>query len=110
MGKRQNPGELELTVMLALAGAERALASREVYEEIVALTGRDLAVASVHVTLNRLESKRLVDASMAPGPEGLGREVKCFALSRQGIATLQESRTYWERLWGAARLKAGRGE
>ena len=110
MGKGQNPGELELTVMLALASAERALASREVYEEIVARTGRDLAVASVHVTLNRLQAKRLVDAAMAPGPEGLGREVKHFALNRRGVATLQESRTYWEKLWGAARLQGRSGQ
>lgn len=104
MGKGQTPGELELTVMLSLAGADGALSSREVYEAIVALTGRDLAVASVHVTLNRLEVKRLVDTRMAPGPEGVGREVKHFALSRRGVAMLRESRTYWDRLWSAARL------
>lgn len=107
MSRGQTPGELELTVMLGLASGRGPLSSREVYEAIVSLTGRELAVASVHVTLDRLEEKGLVERSMAPGPEGLGRDVKHFALTRLGIETLQESRTYWERLWNAAQQELG---
>jgi len=107
MSRGQTPGELELTVMLALAGGPGPLSSREVYDAIVSLTGRELAVASVHVTLDRLEDKGLVDRSMAPGPEGLGRDVKHFALSRRGVETLRDSRVYWERLWTAALQELG---
>lgn len=107
MSRGQTPGELELTVMLALASGDRPLSSREVYEAIVSLTGRELAVASVHVTLDRLEDKGLVDRSMAPGPEGLGRDVKHFALTDRGVEILKESRTYWNRLWTAALQELG---
>jgi DNA-binding PadR family transcriptional regulator len=101
MGKGQNLGELELTVLLALAGGGQPLSSREVYENIVEATGRELAVASVHVTLTRLEGKGLVDASMQEGRPGVGREVTHFAPSSAGHAALRDSRTYWERLWQA---------
>lgn len=105
MSKGQNLGELELTVLLALAAGSGPLSSREVYESIVDATGREVAVASVHVTLTRLHDKRLVETSLRPGPAGLGRQVKHFAISTTGTTALHDCRAYWSKLWRAAGLK-----
>ena len=64
MAKGEYLGEFEQIVLLALATAGEDAPGREVYEEIVRATGRDIAVTAVYVTLNRLARKGFVSASM----------------------------------------------
>jgi DNA-binding PadR family transcriptional regulator len=104
MGKGANLGEFEQTVLFTLARFREPVTGRAVYKELMNATGRDLSIASVHVTLTRLEAKGLLDESVGPGPEGVGKTVKHFALNALGGRALKESREHWERLWHGARL------
>lgn len=101
-------GEFEQTVLFTLARLDGAATGREVYTELLAVTGRDASIASVHVTLTRLEEKGFLKAKLAPGPEGLGKEVKQFALNRAGLHMLRECRAHWDQLWDGVDLEAGK--
>lgn len=109
MGKGSNLGEFEQTVLFALARLDDRATGRDVYRELVAVTERDVSVASVHVTLTRLADKGLLDTDMAPGPEGLGKDVKHFALNPVGSRRLREARAHWERLWDGIGLPSSTG-
>ena len=100
-------GEFELTVMLVLAAIDEPASGRRVYEEIVGQTGRDAAVAAVHVTLARLEEKRLLELAMAPEGNG-GRSVRVFSMTPQGERALNQARDYWDRLWAGSRVRRER--
>ncbi len=99
MNKVTHLGELEQTVLFALERLGRSGTGRDVYREIVAVTGRDTSVAGVHVTLGRLHDKGFLRMSMAVGPEGVGRDVRHFGLSTEGRAAIRRARDYWLRLW-----------
>lgn len=109
MGRGSNLGELEQTVLFTLARLGRTCSARDVYAELVEVTGRDTSVAAVHVTLGRLEDKGLADVEMAEGPEGLGRDVKHFVLTSAGLDALREARARWERLWAGVGLGSQHG-
>lgn len=103
MGKGQHLGEFEQTVMLSVARFEEPAPSRMIYQALVEVTGRDASVASVHVTLTRLEAKGFLDGTFGDGPAGLGKQVKHFALTADGGQALNTSREHWNRLWEGAR-------
>ena len=103
--KGSHLGEFELTVMLVLAATGEPASGRRVYEEIVAQTGRDAAVAAVHVTLARLEEKGLVELSLAPEGNG-GRAVRHFAVT-PGVLRATKNLAY--RKTFAARVTDGFG-
>ena len=78
-------GELELLVLLALVrlgnGAYGAAIGREIYDR----TGRDLAVSSVYVTLDRLKGKKMVAAYVGnPTRERGGRRRTHYLLDEAG--------------------------
>ena len=99
--KGSHLGEFELTVMLVLTALDEPASGRRVYEQIVGQTGRDAAVAAVHVTLARLEEKGLLELSLAP--EGSGsRAVRHFAVTPEGEQALTQARDYWDRLWAGS--------
>lgn len=106
MGKGDNLGEFEQTVLFTLARIEGSASARAVYTKLVELTERDVAVASVHVTLGRLEEKGAVASSLCDGPQGLGRKVRHFALTPTGRSELRAARDHWERLWRGLDLGA----
>ncbi len=103
--KGSHLGEFELTVMLVLATTGETASGRRVYEQIVAQTGRDAAVAAVHVTLARLEEKGLVKLSLAPEGDG-GRVVRQFATTAAGERAITAARDYWDRLWAGSKVRA----
>ena len=82
-------GELELLVLLALVrlgnGAYGAAIRREIYER----TGRDVAVSSVYVTLDRLQEKKMVAAYVgSPTRERGGRRRTHYLLDETGQQAL----------------------
>ena len=105
--KGSHLGEFELTVMLVLTAIDEPASGRRVYEEIVGQTGRDAAVAAVHVTLARLEEKNLLELSLAPEGSG-GRAVRHFSITPQGERALNQARDYWDRLWAGSPLRRER--
>ena len=78
MGKGGNLGEFEEIVLLSVAGLGSDGHGATIHEAILEATDRDVSIASVYVTLSRLEQKGLV---------------------RSGVAQLRRSRMVQERLW-----------
>ena len=82
-------GELEQLVLLALVrlgnGAYGAAIRREIREQ----TTREVPVASIYVTLDRLEKKRMVVSYVGhPTPERGGRRRTHYLLDAQGQKAL----------------------
>jgi DNA-binding PadR family transcriptional regulator len=104
MGKGDYLGEFEQLVLLALATVGEDVPGRDVYEEIVRSTGREVAVTAVYVTLNRLQKKGFVDAAMGEAtPERGGRAKKLFRLLPAGAGALKQARAHFDILWESAR-------
>ena len=113
MSKGNYLGEFELVVLLALARLDEPASGMPIYDEICRTTGRDVSVHSVYVTLSRMEKKGYVSSS--PGELGkadgtAGRSRKCYTLSSDGVAALQQTRDLYDSLWAGVRLRAGASE
>lgn len=96
-------GELEHRILLALAALGSEAYSVSVAEHLESRTGRDVALATIHVSLRRLEEKGLVRSELrrASEDEG-GRERRCYEVLDEGEARLQEARRELHALWEAA--------
>lgn len=111
MGRGERPGAFEHTVLLALAGMEGEAGGGDVYDALVAATGRDVSVAAVHITLRRMEEKGWVEVrSTDPPPERGGKKRRHYRLSPAGADVLREQRADYDRLWGRARPHLDPGE
>lgn len=97
MGKGKRLGEFEQVVLLSLARCKGDASGRDIYDELVDVTGRDVAIAAVYITLTRLEKKGYV--SSRPGEAH-----KQFRLLDLGAAALLEARDELRRLWAGLAL------
>jgi len=103
MARNSLPGELEQTVLLALAGCDEEASAAQVYDLIVEATGRELSVAAVHITLARLEDKGWAEVRTAqPEPGVGGKPRKFFTLSAEGGRILSLTRAQYDALWQGA--------
>jgi PadR family transcriptional regulator PadR len=99
----QLPGELEQVVLLALAGYEGEATGRDVYESVTAATGRDVSVAAIHITLNRIHDKGWAKCrTTEPAPGEGGKPRRRYSLGPEGARVLAEQRAAFDRLWGRA--------
>jgi DNA-binding PadR family transcriptional regulator len=97
------PGEFEQVVLLALASVTGEASGRQVYEAVMASTGRDASVAAVHITLARLADKGWATVTTAPpAPHEGGKPRKRYALSSEGAAMLARQRAQLDALWERA--------
>lgn len=93
-------GEFELVVMLGLARLDDEAYGMTIFEEIHEVTGRDLSIPAVYVTLNRLEKKGYVTSRTGePTAERGGRAKKFYRLTGEGAQALRASREMLSRLW-----------
>ena len=100
MGKGGNLGEFEEIVLLSVAGLGSDGHGATIHEAILEATDRDVSIASVYVTLSRLEQKGLARSGVAPANNQRGgRPRKTFGLAEEGVAQLRRSRMVQERLW-----------
>ena len=100
MGKGRHLGEFEEIVLLAVARRRDGAHGASIHEEILETTGRDVSIASVYVTLGRLDEKGYLETGVElAGEERGGRPRKTFSLTPSGIAELQRSRLIQARLW-----------
>jgi DNA-binding PadR family transcriptional regulator len=82
-------GEFELLVLLALLRLGNGAFGAAIHREIAARTGRDLAASAVYVTLERLESKRMVCSYTGnPSRRRGGRRRKHYLLEAAGQRAL----------------------
>jgi DNA-binding PadR family transcriptional regulator len=85
-------GEFEQLVLLALHRQGREGYGVSICEEITARTGREVSLGAVYKTLERLETKGLVESHVGePTPERGGRRKKHYRLLARGHRALQVS-------------------
>ena len=97
-------GTFEEQVMLAVlrtAGDAYAMAVRRELEHV---TRRTIAIGSIYVTLDRLESKALIASTRTSSDASSSRRV--FAVTPLGAHALSATRAMRERLWDGVELRA----
>ncbi len=107
---RQNLGELEQVVLLALLRLEGSTHGSALRAEILSRTGRSVTPGAVYPTLDRLEARGLLRSRLGdPTPERGGRARRIFTVTAAG---LREVRDAWRQTSalaaGVAALKPGR--
>ena len=85
-------GGFEHQVLLAVARLDGETYSVPIVLELQETTGREVAAASVFVTLRRLESRGYMSSFLAdPEPGQVGRPRRVFRLLPEGIEALREA-------------------
>ena len=89
MGPSQSLGEFEQLVLLALVRLGERGYGVSIHDEIVRRAGRDVTVAAVYKTLERLEDKGLAISTVGePTAERGGRRKKYFRIQPAGRRAL----------------------
>jgi DNA-binding PadR family transcriptional regulator len=107
--KREFIGGFELLVLLALLRLGDEAYGVPIAEAIEESSGRDVAMGSVYVTLERLERKGLVSSRLGePTPERGGRAKTYFRITAKGLREARQAQRTLVRLWkGVPRLEGG---
>jgi PadR family transcriptional regulator PadR len=95
-------GSLEEQVMLAVLRRAGDAYGMNVRRELEKVTGRDVTIGSVYVTLDRLEAKGLVASERTARGDAGTRRV--FTVTAEGASALADTRSARERLWNGVRL------
>lgn len=100
MGRRNHLGQFELMVLVAMMRLEDDAYGVAIAKEIETASGRDIALASLYLTLGRLEANGLVDSKRGePTPERGGRAKTYFKATAKGIREVREARRALMTLW-----------
>jgi PadR family transcriptional regulator len=98
--KRIYLGNLELIVLLALIRLREHAYGLPISREIEETISREVALASVYATLERLESKGLVSSELGePTPERGGRAKRYFHITAKGLREVHQTRQALTKLW-----------
>jgi PadR family transcriptional regulator PadR len=89
-------GVFEEQILVAVMRTREDAYGMEIRREIERVTGRELAIGAVYATLDRLESKGLLDSARSFGD---GPSRRRFALTAKGARALSATRAMRERLW-----------
>jgi PadR family transcriptional regulator PadR len=83
-------GEFELLTLLAVARLEDDAYGVTIRETLENRTSRTVTLGAIYKTLGRLESKGLVEVSIAPPTaERGGRRKKMYTLTEEGFAAVR---------------------
>ncbi len=95
-------GVFEEQVLVAVLRTRGDAYGMEVRREIERVTGRELAIGAVYATLDRLESKGLLQSQrvLTDGPSR-----RLFTLCIAGARALAETRAMRERLWSGVDVR-----
>lgn len=109
MGKGENLGEFELTVILALLRLGEEAYGVPIAREIEASANREVGIASVYAALERLERKGFVASRRGePTPERGGRAKRFFRVTALGLRRVRKTQRTLIRLWqGLRQLEGG---
>ncbi len=98
--KRQNIGELEELILLAVGILDKKAYGISVLEEIKNQTGRILTISAAHAVLLRLENKGLLKSWVGgETKERGGRRKRFFELTGLGKEVIKETRNQRNKLW-----------
>ena len=106
---REFPGGFELLVLLALIRLGDEAYGVPIAGVIEQSSGRDVAMASVYITLDRLERKGFVASRLGePTAERGGRAKTYFRITARGLKEARRARRTLIRLWqGVPQLEGG---
>jgi len=97
---RESLGHFELLVLLALLRQGEEAYGVPIAHAISETTGRQVVLASVYNTLDRLEEKGLVRSAMGdPTPERGGRAKRYFAITAVGLREVRAAKKALTTLW-----------
>lgn len=96
-------GTFEEQVMLASLRTAPDAYAMAIRRELERVTGRSVAIGSVYVTLDRLESKRLITSTRAQRDASSSRRM--FAVTSAGAQALTETKAMRERLWRGVHVR-----
>ena len=88
--------------MLGVLRTSREAYGMAIRREIERVTDRDITIGAVYATLDRLEAKGLVESVRSAGG---AQSRRIFAVTRDGLHALAESRAMRERLWQGIDLR-----
>ena len=97
---REKLGELEQLLMLAVARLGDDAYGAEIQKMLEETAGRSASIATIYVTLVRLEKKGYVQSRRElPTPVRGGKAKRYFRLTPKGVDALKESRAALEKMW-----------
>jgi DNA-binding PadR family transcriptional regulator len=100
MRKGEYLGNFDLMLLLALLRLGEEAYGVTIAQELEEQTGREVVVASVYATLDRLEERGLVTSRLGdPTPERGGRAKRYFRISADGIREVRDARRCLMNLW-----------
>jgi len=100
MTRQARLGELEELTLLAVARLQDEAYGASVQRELEERASRSVSIATVYVTLVRLEDKGFLESwESDPEPVRGGKAKRCYRLSAEGAEALRESREIMERMW-----------
>ena len=109
MAKREFLGGFELLVLLALIRLGDEAYGVPISEAIEASSGKEVAMGSVYITLERLEKKGFVSSRLGePTAERGGRAKTYFRITAKGLREVRQARRTLMNLWqGVPQLQGG---
>jgi len=107
MRKGDYLGNFELMLLLAILRLGEAAYGVTIAQELEEQTGREVVVASVYATLDRLQERGLVTSTLGdPTTERGGRAKRYFQITTAGIREARDARRSLMNLWkGLPELK-----
>ena len=108
MSRREFLGGFELLVLLALIRLGDDAYGVPISDAIEESSGREVALGSVYITLDRLEGKGLVSSRRGePTAERGGRAKTYFRITAKGLREVRQARRTLMNLWGGVRQLEG---
>ena len=103
-------GQFELMVLLALMRLREDAYGVTIADELEKETGREVVIANVYATLERLQDRGFVSSSLGDAtPERGGRAKRYFQITGAGLREVRDARQSLMSLWkGLPELKGER--
>lgn len=93
-------GELEQMVLWAVLRRNGHGYGAVIMEELEERAGRRVSTGALYATLDRLESKGVIESRLAdPEPGRGGRRKRLMTVTPEGVAALSRTRQEWMSLW-----------
>lgn len=100
MLKREFLNDFEQMVLLSLIRQHPNAYGVSIHTELVDRAGREVALAQIYATLDRLQAKGFVSSRKGEAtPERGGRRKKYFEITGEGQVALNEARAAMDNLW-----------
>jgi PadR family transcriptional regulator PadR len=105
---RESLGHFELLVMLALVRQGEEAYGVPIADAIAQSTGKQVILASVYNTLERLEEKGMVRSTLGqPTPQRGGRAKRYFSITTAGLREVRAAKKALTVLWRGIPVQEG---